>query len=134
LELLKEPFIKNVNIQTLSATPLTENKFTYGFGINPIGVEVIFLSNRRLQLFTGGHGGFSYFTRNALSARAAQFNFMLDGRAGVRLRLQGRKSISIAYMFQHMSNAYTAIENPGMDSHMIHAAFTFTFRYKRANP
>lgn len=60
-----------------------------------------------------------------------QFNFMLDGRAGVRFPLHGGKSLSVAYMFQHMSNAYTAMENPGVDSHMVHLAYTFPFRFRR---
>ena len=57
---------------------------------------------------------------------------MLDGRAGVRFRLHGGESLSVAYMFQHMSNAYTALENPGVDSHMVHVAYAFPFRFRRA--
>jgi hypothetical protein len=133
VELLAEPFIKGTNIQTLrSVAPFTETKTTFGLGTNPIGADVIFLPERRLQPFTGVHAGASYFTRNVLGFRAAQFNFMLDGRAGVRFRLHGDKSLSVAYMFQHMSNAYTALENPGVDSHMVHVAYAFPFRFKRA--
>jgi len=132
LELLAEPFIKGTNIQTLrSVAPFTETKTTFGLGTNPVGADVIFLPKKRWQPFTGVHAGASYFTRNVLGFRAARFNFMLDGRAGVRIPLHGGKSVSVAYMFQHMSNAYTALENPGVDSHMVHAAYTFPFRFRR---
>jgi lipid A 3-O-deacylase PagL len=132
VELLAEPFIKGTNIQTLrSVAPFTETKTTFGLGTNPVGAEVIFLPEKRWQPFTGVHAGASYFTRNVLGFRAAQFNFMLDGRAGVRIPLHGGKSVSVAYMFQHMSNAYTALENPGVDSHMVHVAYTFPFRFRR---
>jgi hypothetical protein len=132
VELLAEPFIKGTNIQTLrSVAPFTETKTTFGLGTNPVGADVIFLPERRWQPFTGVHAGASYFTRNVLGFRAAQFNFMLDGRAGLRFRLHGGKSLSVAYMFQHMSNAYTALENPGVDSHMLHVAYTFPFRFGR---
>jgi hypothetical protein len=50
-----------------------------------------------------------HISRGTLSFRAAQFNFLLDGRAGVRFSPRGGKSLSVAYMFQHMSNAYTAL-------------------------
>ena len=132
VELLAEPFIKGTNIQTLAAAPpLTETKVTYGVGTNPAGADVIFLPNSRWQPFTGVHGGFSYFTRNVLFPNAAQFNFMLDGRAGLRFPLHGGKTLSVSYMFQHMSNAYAALENPGVDSHMIHVAYAFPFRFAR---
>lgn len=132
VELLAEPFIKGTNFQTLAAVPpFTETKVTYGLGTNPVGADVIFLPEKRWQPFTGVHGGFSYFTRNVLFPQAAQFNFMLDGRAGLRMPLRGGKSLSVAYMFQHMSNAYTALENPGVDSHMIYVAYTFPFRFAR---
>jgi hypothetical protein len=132
LELLAEPFIKGTNIQTQrSVPPFTETKITYGLGTNPVGADVIFLPEKRWQPFTGVHGGISYFRRNVLAFRAAQFNFMLDGRAGVRIPLHGGKSLSVAYMFQHMSNAYTALENPGVDSHMVQIAYAFPFRLRR---
>lgn len=132
VELLAEPFIKGTNFQAqASVSPFTETKVTYGLGTNPVGADVIFMPEKRWQPFTGVHAGASYFTRNVLSFRAAQFNFMLDGRAGVRFPLHGGKSLSVAYMFQHMSNAYTALENPGVDSHMMHVAYAFPFRFWR---
>jgi hypothetical protein len=134
VELLSEPFIIGTDIQTISSVPtLTENKITYGVGTNPVGVDVIFLPGRRVEPFTGIHGGFSYFTRNVLDSEAAQFNFMLDGRAGLRFPMGEGKSLSVAYMFQHMSNAYTATANPGVDSHMIQLSYNFPFHFWRAH-
>ena len=133
LELLAEPFIKGTNIQTLNAvSPFTETKVTYGVGTNPLGTDVVFLPGKRWQPFTGVHGGFSYFTRNVLGSEATKFNFMLDGRAGLRFPFHGGKSLAIAYMFQHMSNAYIVEDNPGVDSHMIHVEYAFPFPLKRA--
>jgi hypothetical protein len=133
VELLAEPFVKGTNFQTqASVPPFTETRVTYGLGTSPVGADVIFLPEKRWQPFAGVHAGASYFTRNVLSFRGAQFNFLIDGRAGVRLRLHGGKYLSIAYMFQHMSNAYTALANPGLDSHMVHVEYAFPFRFRRA--
>jgi hypothetical protein len=134
VELLGEPFIKGTHIQTLtSLPPFTRTRFTYGVGTNPLGVEVIFRPKKSWQPFTGAHAGMSYFTQNVLASRAAQFNFLVDGRAGVRFPLRGAKALSVAYMFQHMSNGYTALENPGVDLHMVHIGFTLPFRFKRSS-
>jgi lipid A 3-O-deacylase PagL len=132
-EFLAEPFIKGTNIQTLnSVSPFTETRVTYGVGTNPIGADVVFLPGKRWQPFTGVHGGFSYFTHKVLASEATKFNFMLDGRAGLRFPFNGGKSLAIAYMFQHMSNAYIVDVNPGVDSHMIHVEYAFPFPFKRA--
>ena len=132
VELLAEPFFKGTNFQSLLSIPrFTETRVTYGLGASPVGADVIFLPGKRWQPFTGVHAGASYFTRNVLSFRGAQFNFMIDGRAGVRFPLGEGKSLSVAYMFQHMSNAYTALDNPGMDSHMVRVGYAFPFRFRR---
>ena len=129
LELLREPFDPATNAQTLRMLPFTKEKFTYGMGTNPVGADLVFRPSHRWRPYVGAHGGFSYFTRNVLASHAAQFNFMLDGRAGLRFSLPGAQSLSGAYVFQHMSNAYTAIANPGVDSHMIQIVYNFPLRF-----
>jgi lipid A 3-O-deacylase PagL len=130
LEFLAEPFFRGTNVQALRAqSPLTETKITYGVGTNPAGADVIFVPGRHWQPFAGVHGGFSYFMHNVLGAEATRFNFMLDGRGGVRFALPRGRSVSVAYMFQHMSNAYISADNPGVDSHMIHLAYSFPLNF-----
>ena len=73
----------------------------------------------------------AWIDANVLDSEAAQFNFMLDGRAGLRFPMGEGKSLSVAYMFQHMSNAYAAVANPGVDSHMIHVSYAIPFRFRR---
>jgi hypothetical protein len=131
---LREPFLKGTSVQTNTANPpFTSTGATYGMGSNPVGADVIFLPNGKWQPVVGVHGGVSYFTRNVLSPQGSQFNFLLDGRAGMRLMLSGRRSVSIAYRFQHMSNAFTAIDNPGVDSQMIQLSYNFPFHFWRAH-
>jgi hypothetical protein len=133
LEFLREPFFTGTNIQAPSAVPgFTEYKTTYGVGTNPVGADVGFIPQKRVQPFVGVHVGISYFTRNVLAVDGAQFNFMIDGRAGLRFAFRDGKSLSVAYMFQHMSNAFTAESNPGIDSHMIHVSYALPFRFHHA--
>jgi hypothetical protein len=126
---LREPYFIGTNIQALRSVPrLTETRKNYGAGASPGGLSVSFLPRKKVQPFIGIEGGFLYFSRIALSPRASQFNFTVDGRAGVELPLSFGRAVSFAYMFQHMSNAYVARQIPGVDSHMFTLAFRFPLR------
>ncbi len=127
--LLREPYFLNTDIQAVRKFPLsTETRRNYGAGASPAGIKVNFLPGKKVQPFLGVQGGFLYFSRRALSPNASRFNFNIDGRAGLEFTLPSGKAISFAYMFQHMSNAYIARENPGVDSHMLTLAFRFPLR------
>jgi hypothetical protein len=127
--LLREPYLLHTDIQTVRKFPLsTETRRNYGAGASPAGIKVNFLPDKKVQPFLGIQGGFLYFSRRALSSNASQFNFNIDGRAGLEFSLPSGKAISFAYMFQHMSNAYIAKEDPGVDSHMLTLAYRFPLR------
>ena len=127
--LLREPYLIGTNTQTQrNFPPITETRKNYGAGASPAGFEVSFLPRKKVQPFLGIQGGFLYFSRVALSPHASQFNFTVDGRAGVEFPLSLGKAVSFAYMFQHMSNANIARQNPGVDSHMLALAFRFPMR------
>lgn len=127
--LLSEPFLRGTNIQaSRSVPPLTENKLLYGMGASPIALEFAFLPQKRVHPFLSSHLGLLYFNRNALAEHAAQFNFTVDGRIGAQIRSRnGSRVLSVGYMFQHTSNAFTARQNPGVDPQMIVVAYNFAF-------
>jgi hypothetical protein len=124
--ILREPYILGSGIQAFRKSPPgTDFHKNYGGGASPAGIRVNFLPGKRVQPFFGIEGGFLRFSHTALSANASHFNFTIDGRGGVEFPLRSGKAISFAYMFQHMSNAYIADQNPGVDSHMLTMAFRF---------
>jgi hypothetical protein len=125
----------------ISYNRLLFQKRDFGLTLTSMAIPVAFLrepffigtdiqaAQSQAQPFVGFQGGFLYFNRNVLASQAAQFNFTLDGRTGVRIPLQQEKAISVSYMFQHMSNSYTAIDNPGVDCHMVMVAYTFPIHF-----
>ena len=126
LALLREPYFIGTNVQAVRNFPsVTEARNNYGAGASPVGLRVNFLPGKMAQPFAGIEGGFLYFSRRALSPHASQFNFTVDGRAGVEFPLPSGKAISFAYMFEHMSNADIAQQNPGVDCHMLTLAYRF---------
>jgi hypothetical protein len=119
MALLREPFSRFAFIQTLSANRFTVMRETYGFGASPVGIELDWLPRKKFQPFFGIEGGFLRFDRNVPDFVASKFNFTVDGRGGLHIALPHERSISVAYAFEHMSNAYIARDNPGLDAHMI---------------
>ena len=117
----------------LSGTIITSNTQTetqlrngYGAGANPIGFEVSLLPHRRLQPFLRSSGGFLYFNTAVPSPAAAQFNFTAAAAFGVRAVLEKGRALDFAYVFHHLSNAFQAQDNPGVDSQMFYFGFTFS--------
>jgi hypothetical protein len=96
----------------------------YGFGAAPIGLKFNFRRNRRVQPFGQATGGFLYFSRQAPVDDSARFNFTFDFSGGVQIVNSNRRSFTIGYKYQHISNGYTGIFNPGVDVQMITVGFS----------
>jgi hypothetical protein len=130
--ILREPYVIGSDIQSLrSFPPGTQFHKNFGAGANPAGIRVNFLPGKKVQPFFGIQGGFLRFSHTALAPTASHFNFTIDGRAGLEFSLRSEKAILFAYMFQHMSNAYIAAENPGVDSHMLTLAYRFPLQLRK---
>src|SRR5439155_7071107 len=99
-------------------------KSVYGWGVSPIGLKFNFRRNRRVQPFGQATGGFLYFNEQVPLAGAARFNFTFDFSGGVQIVNNNRRSFTIAYKYQHISNANRATFNPGVDVQMIFAGFS----------
>ena len=99
-------------------------KSVYGWGAAPIGLKFNFRRNRRVQPFGQATGGFLYFNEQVPLAGAARFNFTFDFSGGVQIVNSNRRSFTIGYKYQHISNANRATFNPGVDVQMIFAGFS----------
>ena len=96
----------------------------YGFGAAPIGLKFNFRRNRRVQPFGQATGGFLYFSRQAPVDNSSRFNFTFDFSGGVQIVNSSRRSFTIGYKYQHISNGNTGTFNPGVDVQMIFAGFS----------
>jgi len=114
-----------------SVPPLTHSETTYGAGASPIGFEVDFNPDGRLQPVVGTDEGFLYFSRNVPSLFSAQFNFTIEVRLGLRVSLDRARALSVEYVYHHLSNAHTARENPGVDSQMVSLGYSFGLSFLR---
>lgn len=99
-------------------------KSVYGWGAAPIGLKFNFRRNRRVQPFGQATGGFLYFNEQVPLAGAARFNFTFDFSGGVQIVNRNRRSFTIGYKYEHISNGNRATFNPGVDVQMIFAGFS----------
>ena len=87
----------------------------YGAGANPFGLQANF-GGKKLQPFVSGTLGFLYFHDQVPIIGSSQFNYTITFGFGAQLYLHHRNSIMFGWRYHHLSNAYQAHLNPGIDS------------------
>jgi hypothetical protein len=102
-----------------------KRKSVYGWGFSPVGLQINFGRQRKLQPFISTSGGFIYFSEPVPSALGKNFNFTADFGIGVQYFLRDNKAVTIGYKYHHLSNAYRGEENPGFDSNLFYVGFSF---------
>lgn len=90
-----------------------------GFGIIPLNLMVPLNTSSKINPFTFFSAGGIFLNDKLPIGDGASFNYLLNIGAGVELPLIQGSKIQLGYSIQHMSNANTGDQNPGIDSHMI---------------
>jgi opacity protein-like surface antigen len=97
----------------------------YGAGLSPLGIKVNFAQQSWIKPFVAASVGFLYFQDDVPVPRSSRFNFTPEIGLGVQFFLTPKTAATVGYKFHHMSNANTGQSNPGMDSHVLYAGFSF---------
>jgi len=94
-----------------------------GLAISPIGVEGQIRLSSRWRAYGAGAAGGVWFTRDVPTAYSRAFNYTFELGGGVLWQYRPRQALRAGYKFHHLSNGYTAPNNPGIDG----AVFLFGF-------
>lgn len=86
-----------------------------GFAISPIGLEAQIRLTSRWRAYTAGAAGGVWFAREVPRAYSRAFNYTFEVGGGLRWQYRSRESLRVGYKFHHLSNLYTAPNNPGID-------------------
>lgn len=105
----------------------------YGISLTPVGFQLNFLRQRRIQPFLTANAGMIAFNKSVPDDRSAlrpdrrgrQFNFTLAGGGGVEFDADKERSYRIGFKFHHISNASTGNINPGFDQNLFYFGYTF---------
>jgi hypothetical protein len=98
----------------------------YGIGFSPLGTEVLFRATPRLQGYAAMAVGVLWFTRDVPVANSKAYNYTIELGGGVLWEYQPRRRLRIGYMFHHLSNAWSATENPGLDGDVFYLGWETT--------
>lgn len=90
-----------------------------GFGIIPLNLMLPLSSSSKVNPFTFFSAGGIFLNDKLPVGDGASFNYLLNIGAGLELSFVQDSKIQLGYSIQHMSNANTGKQNPGIDSHMI---------------
>lgn len=93
----------------------------YAIGAAPLGIKITAHTSRFAPYVAGAIGGL-WASRPIPVPRAAARNIMAEGGAGIDIRTGGLV-VRAGYRFLHISNMYTAAENPGLDGHIVYVGW-----------
>ena len=97
----------------------------YGAGLSPLGFKFNFGQQSWIKPFVAASVGFMYFQDDVPVPQSSRFNFTPELGLGVQLFFTPKTAVTLGYKLHHMSNANTGRSNPGVDSHVIYAGFSF---------
>jgi hypothetical protein len=102
-----------------------------GFACSPIGFEGQLRTGARWRAYAAGAAGAVWFTRDVPAAYSSRFNYTFEVGGGVLWQYQERHALRLGYKFHHLSNAYRAPQNPGIDGAVLLAGFERSSRAGR---
>jgi hypothetical protein len=104
----------------------------YGAGAMPVGVQFAAPLSGHLRAFVSGNAGALVFADNVPVPAARRFNFAFDFGGGFEVGTRRVGAVTLGYKLHHISNAWTAKSNPGMDHHVFYLGFVHRLHGGRA--
>ncbi len=103
----------------------TNREHVAGLAIAPVGLRMMWFSNRRLKPYYFIKGGMIGFTQKALSKNAGYENFTLQESLGAQFKLTSRWDLRTGFLFFHFSDGFVVPSNPGLDSMTYNAGLAY---------
>lgn len=97
----------------------------YGAGVSPFGLKLNFFPQSWIQPFIAGSVGFLYFQHDVPVPDSSRLNFTPEFGVGLQFFLTPANALTLGYKFHHISNAGISSRNPGLNSQVIYAGYSF---------
>jgi opacity protein-like surface antigen len=110
---------------TFSYVATCQRRWTIGEALSPVGFQWNFFTRHKAQPFFVGHGGYMYTGQTIPITNAGNFNFTFDLGVGIELFRTRTESVRAEYRYHHISNDWTAMQNPGIDNGLVQVTYTF---------
>jgi hypothetical protein len=92
----------------------------FGFGASPLGLELSGPHVHSVRPYLAAAAGFLWFTRNTPEPEARRLNATFELGGGLRIDRGERHALLLGWKFHHISNAWTAPYNPGLDGNVVY--------------
>lgn len=109
-------------------------KPVFGAGLVPFGLQLEARAGRTASLYSMAALGGVWFSDYMPQDGARRFNFSIEFGGGLYLRANHAHAIQLGYKFHHLSNMYTARQNPGVDAHVVYAGLRWQSRRPARRP
>lgn len=103
----------------------------YAAGLSPFGLQIAAPVGSALSVYGATAAGGLIFDRPFPIPQARRVNFTLEFGGGVLVRVGHERWVRAGYKFHHLSNAYTAPENPGLDANVFYVGYDWPVRLPR---
>ncbi|HEY2956031.1 MAG TPA: acyloxyacyl hydrolase [Candidatus Eisenbacteria bacterium] len=95
----------------------------FGAGFAPLGTEALVRVDPRIQAFAAMAVGVVWFTREVPVANSKSYNYTVELGGGLLWECRPPHRLRIGYMFHHLSNGWSAVENPGLDGDVFYVGW-----------
>lgn len=106
----------------------------YGFGVAPAGVRLEAGLLSGVVVYGAAAGGLVRFGRNVPVTEARRLNATAEWGGGVMVDAGAGAAVQVGYKYHHLSNAYTAVRNPGVDGRVFYAGVQWRLRARSHAP
>jgi hypothetical protein len=97
----------------------------YGIGLVPIGLDLAVDVARRVRFQVGAGAGIYRFSQHIPLAAGRQRNFSAEWDGTLMFDTGRNRWLQLGVRWKHLSNGFTAYENPGIDNRMVFAGLSF---------
>jgi opacity protein-like surface antigen len=108
-----------------TATYIAGTRSTYVTAFSPLGYKLSLSPARRFQPFVTGLAGLAVSPRDIPVFNSSSFNYTFEVGAGVQIYSTHTRSCQLEYRYHHLANAGGSSANPGIDSGVFKATYSF---------
>ena len=127
------PIVSLRGVERYSELPATGSRLyvvngktaAFGVGLVPIGLDVAVDVTRRVRFQIGAGAGVYRFSQHIPLAAGRQRNFSAEWDGTVMFDAGHDRWLQVGVRWKHLSNGFTAYENPGIDNRMLVAGMSF---------
>lgn len=110
---------------------IPEPNIAYAYGVSPFGFELALPLGHVISAYGAAAAGGLVFSRPFPVPEGTRINFTLEYGGGFLVHAGHSHWVQLGYKYHHLSNAYTGVENPGLDANVFYVGYQWAVRLPR---